>query len=154
MLTEEEISKINTEAKHYPHKKAACIEALKIVQKNKGWVSDENIRDIAQLLEMTTSEVDSVATFYSRIHRKPVGRHVILLCESISCWVMGYEKIYEYISGKLGIHYGETTKDGNFTVLPNPCLGNCDKAPSMIIDETLYDSLTIEKVDEILKNLN
>ncbi len=151
MLTEEQIVKINKEAKHYPHKKAACIEALKIVQKNKGWVPDENIADIAQLLDMSSSEVDSVATFYNRIHRKPVGKHVILLCESVSCWVMGYEGIYEHISGKLGIQYGETTTDGKFTLLPNPCLGNCDKAPTMIIDETTYDTLTNEKVDTILK---
>lgn len=154
MLTEQEISKITKEAKHFPYKKAACIEALKIVQNNRGWMSNENILDIAQLLEMTPSEVDSVATFYNRIHRKPVGKHVILLCESVSCWIMGYEKIYEYISEKLGIHYGETTSDGKFTILPNPCLGNCDKAPTMIIDEITYDSLTIEKVDLILQTLN
>ena len=154
MLAEQEIHDIKEEIHHYPHRSAACIEALKIVQKNHRWVSDEHVKDIAELLEMSASEVDSIATFYNRIHRKPVGEHVILLCESVTCWVMGYETIMEYLSEKLEIKYGETTKDGKFTMLPNPCLGNCDKAPCMIIDDKTYDLLTPEKVDEILKTIN
>lgn len=152
MLSKEEIDNINKEIHHYPVKSAACIEALKIVQNKQRWVSDESISEIAKLLEMSPAEVDSVATFYSRINRKPVGEHLILLCESITCWVMGYESILEYMTAKLGIKYGETTTDGKFTILPNPCLGNCDKSPCMIIDDKTYDELTPEKIDNILKN--
>jgi len=94
--------------------------------------------------------LDSVATFYNLIFRKPVGRHIILLCDSISCWVMGYENIKEQLSAKLKIGYGETTIDGKFTLLPNPCLGTCDCAPALMIDKDLYRNLTVERLDEIL----
>lgn len=152
MLTEKEKQEINEEIKMYPVKSAACIEALKIVQKNRHWISDESVTDVAEILDMSVAEVDSVATFYNMIFRKPVGRNIIFLCESISCYIMGFETIYEYISKKLGIKFGETTADGRFTLLPNPCLGNCDIAPSMIVNEDLHNKLTVEKIDKILES--
>jgi NADH-quinone oxidoreductase subunit E len=91
-----------------------------------------------------------VATFYNLIFRKPVGRHVILLCDSISCWVMGYETIRGYLQEKLGIQYGETTPDGRFTLLPNCCLGTCDCAPALMIGNDLYRNLTVDQLEEIL----
>ena len=151
MLTEEELKEINEHVKQYPHKRAACIEALKVVQKKRRWISDESLNDIAEVLEMTSDELDSVATFYNLVFRKPVGRHVILICDSISCWVMGFEKILEHIQNKLGIKYGETTKDDRFTLLPIPCLGTCDHAPALMIDNDLYRDLTIDKIDKILE---
>jgi NADH-quinone oxidoreductase subunit E len=150
MLPKKIKTEIEIEAGHYPLKSAACIDALKIVQQHNRWVSDENIKEIASILDMSPAEVDSVATFYNRIYRKPVGEHVILLCDSISCWVMGYEDIYKYISVKLGVKLGETTTDGKFTLLPNCCLGNCDKSPCMIIDDKTYGNLTNEKIEKIL----
>jgi NADH-quinone oxidoreductase subunit E len=113
-------------------------------------VSDESVRDIAGVLNISNEEVDSVATFYSRIYRKPVGRNVILVCDSVSCMVMGYQNIYDYLSGKLGIRFGETTSDGRFTLLPNSCLGDCDHAPVMMINNDHYNELTVEKVDKLL----
>jgi len=142
---------INLEISHLPHKSAACIEALKIVQQERGWVSDESIKLIADHLEISSEEVDSVATFYNLIFRKPVGRHVILLCDSISCWVVGYEKIRDHLKVKLGIDWGGTTEDDRFTLLPIPCLGTCDHAPAMMIDSDLHRDLSVEKIDEILK---
>lgn len=150
MLTTKERTEIEKELQHVPHKSAACIEALRIIQKYRRWVSDDAVTDIAQVLEMTSDEVDSVATFYNLIFRKPVGKHIILICDSISCWVMGYDHIRQHISERLGIQLGETTKDGLFTFLPIPCLGNCDHAPSMMIDNDLYSDLTREKIDSIL----
>ena len=150
MLSEEEKKEILTEAKHYPYPAAACIDALKIVQHHRGWVSDESVKDIGQILGISNEEVDSVATFYSRIYRKPVGRNIILVCDSVSCMVMGYEKIYDYLSKKLGISFGETTSDGRFTLLPNSCLGDCDHAPAMMINNDHYNKITVEKVDELL----
>lgn len=150
MLTEDEIREIEAEVKHCVHRQAACIEALKIVQRHRGWISDE-IEEIAALLKMTAEELESVATFYNLVFRKPVGRHVILVCDTVSCWVMGYEHIREYLSGKLGIRLGETTADGRFTMLPVPCLGACDRAPVMMIDDELHTDLNPEKIDEILK---
>ncbi len=151
MLSEKEIKEIEEHFAHYPRKQAAVIEALKVVQSHRGYVSDENVLDIAHLLEMTPEEVDSVATFYNLIFRKPVGEHVILMCDSISCWIMGYENLKDHLSRKLGIDIGQTTKDNRFTLLTIPCLGACDRAPAMMVDNELYGNLTPEKIDEILE---
>jgi NADH-quinone oxidoreductase subunit E len=150
MLSEEEIKEIQEEIKQYPYPAVACIDALKIVQHHRGWVSDESVKDIAELLKISNEEVDGVATFYSRIYRKPIGRNVILICDSVSCMVMGYQSIYEYISKKLGISFGETTNDRRFTLLPNSCLGDCDNAPAMMINNDHYNRLTIAGIDELL----
>jgi NADH-quinone oxidoreductase subunit E len=150
MLTAEEKGKIEKEIGLVPIKKAACIEALKIVQQHRGWISDDSLKDVAEAMEMSPAELDSVATFYNLIFRKPVGRHVILVCDSISCWVMGYETIRDQLSERLGIKYGETTTDGRFTLLPNACLGTCDCAPALMIGNDLYRNLTIDQLDGIL----
>jgi NADH-quinone oxidoreductase subunit E len=151
MLTEKEIYEIELEIKLFPAKSAACIEALKIVQEYRGWVSDESVKDIANFLEMSLEEVDGVATFYNMIFRKPVGRNIILVCDSISCFIMGYESIYQHLSKKLNIKFGETTADKRFTLLPNPCLGDCDHAPAMMINKDHYNKLKPELLDEILE---
>ena len=151
MLSNREKEEIHEESKLYPYPAAACIDALKIVQQHRGWISDEAIEDIASELNMSAEDVDSVATFYTRIYRKPVGRNIILICDSISCMIMGYESIYEYISKKLGIAFGETTGDGRFTLLPNSCLGDCDHAPAMMINDDHYNKLSTGQIDEILE---
>ena len=151
MLTIEEKEEIERAVSQVPVKKAAGVEALKIVQERRRWISDESLHDIATMLDMTAEELDSVATFYNLIFRKPVGRHIVLLCDSISCWVMGYEKIREELEQRLGIQYGETTADGRYTLLPNCCLGTCDCAPALMIDHDLYRNITSAQLDEILK---
>jgi NADH-quinone oxidoreductase subunit E len=151
MLTEEEIKEINEEIKQYPYPAVACIDALKIVQKHRGWVSDESVKDIAQLLNISNEEVDGVATFYSRLYRKPVGRNIILICDSVSCMIMGYESLYNYISKKLGITFGGTSEDGRYTLLPISCLGDCDNAPAMMINNDHFNRLTTDKIDELLE---
>jgi NADH-quinone oxidoreductase subunit E len=151
MLSEEEKTEILKEVKQYPYPSAACIDALKIVQEHRGWVSDEAVKDIAQFLHLSNEDVDGVATFYSRIYRKPVGRNIILICDGISCMIMGYETIYEYISKKLSIQFGQTTSDNRYTLLPVSCLGDCDHAPAMMINNDHFNKLTLDKVDEILE---
>ena len=151
MLSEEEKTEILKETKLYPYPSAACIDALKIVQQSRGWVSDEAVKEIAQFLDMSNEDVDGVATFYSRIYRKPVGRNVILLCDGVSCMIMGYESILEHISKKLDISFGQTTPDNRYTLLPISCLGDCDHAPAMMINNDHYNKLTMDKVDEILE---
>ena len=152
MLSAEQRLEIEAEFPKYAQKSAVCIEAMKIVQRHKGWVSDESIQDIAELLEMTPAEVDSVATFYNLIFRRPVGRHVILICDSISCWIMGAERVSERLTARLGIKPGETTADGHFTLLPIVCLGTCDHAPALMIDDDLYRDVDPQKIDDLLNN--
>lgn len=151
MLSPEERKEIEAELPRYATKQAVCIDALKIVQRHRRWISDESIRDIAELLEMSPDDLDSVATFYNLIYRKPVGRHVILLCNSVSCWIMGYEQLRRRLSERLGIQFGETTPDGKFTLLPIVCLGTCDHAPALMIDNDLHRDLTPESVDGLLE---
>ena len=151
MLTEKEIHEIDHELAIYPIKSGACIDALKIVQEHRGWVSDESIKDIAAKLETSAEDVDGVATFYTMIFRKPVARNIIYVCNSVTCYMMGYESIYQYISKKLGVKWGETTADQRFTLLPNPCLGDCDHAPALMVNKDHYNRLKPEMIDEILE---
>ena len=152
MLTDEEIYEIETEAARYPKREAVCIDALKIVQRHRGWVSDQSVRDIAEHLGMSATDVDSIATFYNLIFRKPVGRHVVMVCDSVSCWIMGYDRVREHLQERLGIEHGETTSDNCFTMLPIVCLGCCDHAPAMIVDGDLHSDLTPQKIDSALEN--
>jgi NADH-quinone oxidoreductase subunit E len=150
MLTTQEKKEIEEELGKYVQKRAVGPEALKIVQYHRGWVSDESLTDIARFLDMTEEELDSVATCYNMIFRKPVGKHIILICDSVSCWIMGYEDLFDHLTRRLGITFGQTTSDGLFTLLPVACLGACDHAPAIMIDDTLYVDLTVSKLDGIL----
>lgn len=151
MLTERERQEITAELAHSPSPQAASIEALKIVQRHRRWVSDEALRDVAEALGMTAHELDNVATFYNLIYRRPVGRHVILLCDSVSCWIVGYREIHAALKERLGVDFGGTTEDGRFTLLPMACLGACDHAPVLMIGEDTHRDVTPEGLDEILE---
>jgi NADH-quinone oxidoreductase subunit E len=153
MLVEEERMEIEAELQHYAQKRAVCIDALKIIQRHRGWVSDEGIKDLAAFLEMTPEELDSVATFYNLIFRKPVGKNVILICDSVSCWIMGYDQIRENLTARLRIKLGETSSDGKFTLLPIPCLGACDHAPALMVNDELYQDLDLHKVSQIIESI-
>ena len=151
MLTDEERREIEAEIAHYPNKEAVSIDALKIVQRHRGWISDESLRDIAEILEMSVDELDGVATFYNLIFRKPVGRHVMMVCDSVSCWLTGYDSVCNDIKKRLGIRLGETTADGRFTLLPIVCLGACDRAPVMMVDDDLHSDLVPQKIESVLE---
>lgn len=150
MLTGEERREIETKLAAYPNKQAMSIEAMLIVQRHHGWVSDQSLRDLSELLGLSAANLDGVATFYNLIRRKPVGRHVALLCDSVSCWIMGCERVRDRLCGNLGTKLGGTTADGRFTVLPIVCLGACDHAPAMMIDGTLYEDLDDHRIEEII----
>lgn len=150
MLTETERRAIEQIVLHYPDKRAACIEALKIVQEHRHWVSDESVKDLAELLGMTVDELDGVATFYNLIFRKPVGRHVILVCNSISCWIREGDELRQQLESRLGVRPGETTPEGRMTLLPIVCLGACDHAPAFMVDDDLYGNVAPEQLDSIL----
>lgn len=151
-LLPSEIEAIRAEAGHYKDSSAASIEALKIVQKNRGWISNESLKAIAALLGMAPAELDGVATFYNLIYRRPVGENVIHYCNSASCWMLGAEKVREQFCERLGIELGETTKDGKFTLLPIVCLGACDHAPVVMIGESTHFDVDEAQVDRILES--
>jgi NADH-quinone oxidoreductase subunit E len=153
MLTDAERHEIEAELAHYENNaEAVAIEAMKIVQNHRGWLSDEALQDISELIGISVHDLDSVATFYNLLYRQPVGRHVIHVCDSISCWLMGYPGLRDHLMNRLDIKYGETTPDGKYTLLPIVCLGDCDNAPAMMIDADLHRNLTPEKIDAILES--
>jgi NADH-quinone oxidoreductase subunit E len=131
-------------------RRAACIDAMMAVQAHRGWLSDETVDELAEYLRMTPAELDSVATFYNLIFRQPVGRHVILVCDSVSCWLLDYETLLDRLKSHLGIEVGGTTSDSRFTLLTSVCLGACDRAPVMMIDGKLFGNLTPQSIDAIL----
>ena len=151
MLSPEERQEIEAELRHYPYKQAVSIDAMKIVQRHRGWVSDESLKDIAEFLDMSTDDLDGVATFYNLIFRKPVGRHVIMFCDSVSCWIMGCDRIRERLCSHLKIKPGQMTADGRFTLLPVVCLGACDHAPVLMVDDHLQQDLSLDRLDGLLE---
>lgn len=150
MLTDDERREIEAEMTRYPTRQAVCVDAMKIVQRHRGWVSDESLHDVAALLDMTVDELDGVATFYNLIFRQPVGRHVILVCNSVTCWMLGADRVREQLSTASGAGVGATSSDGRFTLLPIVCLGACDHAPTMMIDRDLHAKVDPTRVGELL----
>ena len=148
----EEIRAVEALCRRYENRRAACIEALKLVQRRHRWVSDDRLRQLAGLLDMTADELEGVATFYNLVFRRPVGRHVILLCDSVSCWIMGHDSLVAHLKQRLGIRPGETTADGRFTLLSIVCLGHCEHAPAMMIDDDVYGDLNPAAVDAALES--
>jgi len=149
VLSDEEVREIEAECAHLPDRKSAAIDAMMIVQRHRGWVSDESLGAIAHLLGMSVENLDSIATFYNLIFRRPVGRHVVMVCDSVSCYVMGADPLRKQIEAHLGIGLGQTTADGRFTLLPIVCLGACDKAPTMMIGDDLVENVRAESLEEI-----
>jgi NADH-quinone oxidoreductase subunit E len=154
MLSEQEKLEIDEIVRHVFTKRASCIEALKVVQKHRRWISDESLEDVARNLDMTTAEIESVATYYNLLFRKPVGEHVILACDSISCFLTGGESVMDHLKHRLGIEPGLTTPDERFTLLPTSCLGHCEQGPAMMIDGKIVGNLTEEKIDRILSDID
>jgi NADH-quinone oxidoreductase subunit E len=152
MLTAEEKSEIDHEILKFPVRRSACLEALAVVQKHRGWVSDDALKIVAEYVGMSATELDGIATFYNLIYRKPVGKKVVRICDSVSCFIMGYDKIRAKVESELGIKLGQTTPDQEFTLLPTPCLGTCDRAPALMINDALHRNLTEDNVAQILRH--
>lgn len=146
LLTAEEVEAIEHEVSRLPCRSGAAIDALLIVQRARGWISDESLTAISRQLDMSVDELDSIATFYNGIYRRPVGEKVILLCDSVTCWICGCDAIRNNLEDTLGIGMGETTRDGKYTLLTVPCLGACDRAPVMMVGDELWTHLDDDKI--------
>lgn len=151
VLSETERSAIEHEMHHYEDPRAASIEALKIVQKARGWVPDGACDAIGAILGIPASDVEGVATFYSQIFRVPVGRHIIRVCDSMTCYIGGHESVLDSIKNEIGIEPGQTTADNRFTLIPVCCLGNCDKAPALMIDDDTFGDVQSGGVAQLLE---
>ena len=142
-------------AKYPPERKrSAILPIMFIVQRERGWIDPAGVNYIAKKLDLEISDVWEVGTFYSMINMRPVGKHHIQICKTLSCKIMGEPKITEHVCKRLGIHAGETTPDGKFTISMVECLGSCGTAPMFQVGFDYYENLTIEKVDELLDKLS
>lgn len=130
--------------------RSALIPLLMLVQRERGWVDNPGVNFLAKFLNLEVTDVWETATFYSMFNLRQVGRNHIQICKTLSCRIMGEPDITEHVCSKLGIHPGETTDDGKFTVTMVECLGSCGTAPMMQIGFDYHEDLTAEKVDKIL----
>ena len=139
--------------RHYPHKKAAIGDVLHLAQKHFGYINPEVELYVAELLGLPAAYVHQVVTFYSMYLEKPVGKYLIMLCDNVSCLLCGAGDLLASIREKLEIAPGETTADGKFTLWSVECLGACELAPAVMINEKLHGNLTPEKLDRLLDSL-
>ena len=136
----------------YPTKRAALLPALWIVQEAHGWISDQAMVEVAQALDLTAAYVKGVVTFYTMYHQHPVGRHFVQVCTTTPCGLCGAEGVVEAFLGHTGCRdLGATSPDGRFTVVEVECLGACGFATPVLIDDDFIESVTPEKVPELLK---
>lgn len=150
VFSHEDRSAIAAMAAQGPAPRAAAIDALRFFQTRHGYVSDSALQALAAALDMPAAALDEVATFYNLIFRQPVGQHVIMLCDSVTCWMLGRDKLQTRIFDRLGIAPGETSKDGRFSLLPIVCLGACDKAPALLMDGALHGNVDEVALDTLL----
>src|SRR5260221_4865342 len=130
--------------------RSALIPLLMLVQRERGWIDNPGVNFLAGFLDLEVTDVWETATFYSMFNLRPVGRHHLQICKTLSCKITGEHEITDHICSKLGIHPGETTRDGKFTVTLVECLGSCGTAPMMQVGFDYHENLTTEKVDRIL----
>lgn len=135
------------------HPRGAAVAALRLVQARLGWISTAHLNEVAGLLGMSADDLDGVATYFNLLFRRPVGRHVIMLCDSVSCWIMGREPLCAHLCRTLGIKPGETTADNAITLLPTVCIGHCDHAPAMLVDSILHGDVDTAILDHLIDTL-
>jgi len=154
-LNAEQNQKLEQILSRYPNKMAACIPVLHLCQDANGaWVSEAVIEFVATKLDLPTAHVKGVVTFYTLFNQKPVGKHQVWVCRTLSCALRGSDQILAHCEKRLGCHVGETSKDGKVTLRTAECLASCGTAPMMQVDKTFHENLTLEQVDRILDSLS
>jgi NADH-quinone oxidoreductase subunit E len=138
----------------YPTRQAALLPVLWVAQETWGWISKESAEEVARILELPASHVDGVLTFYTMYNLQPVGKNLLQVCTSISCHLAGAEALVAHCGKRLGIGLEETTKDGKFTLVEVECIAGCDRAPSLMVNDTYYEPMDEKKLDQLLDRLS
>lgn len=150
----EELNQIEKIKSKYPSTQSAVMDVLWLAQKKWGWISPEVIEYVAHLLNVPSSTVEGVVSFYTMYFKKPMGRHHIQVCTNVSCMLLGGENIYEYVKEKLGIGNLETTADGKFSLEEVECMGACGESPMIAVNEDYYYNMDKEKIDKLFDELS
>lgn len=154
MLSDQLKSQIQTLITRYPDRRSVIMPALHLIQRDCGWLPDEAVQDLSDLLGYSTTEINSVATFYTMYAREKRGKHTLYFCTDLPCALRGADELMEHIEHRLGCKAGQTSPDGKVTLKDAECLGGCDHAPVALVDgEEHVQDLTKEKVDELLDRL-
>jgi NADH-quinone oxidoreductase E subunit len=140
VFTPERRAKLDGILTKYPpdRRRSAVLAALYLVQEQQGYLTANGMRHVAEIVDLTPAEVDDVATYYVMFHKAPVGKYVLQVCRTLSCALMGAERVTEALSDKLGIKVGETDASGMFTLQEFECLGACDRAPVVMVNNELW----------------
>lgn len=155
MLSDDQIERIKEEQDSFPHPKTGIIHALFIAQEEKNYIEEEDVEQMASVMDIDASEIWSVASFYTMINQEPTGQFELQVCDNLPCLVEGAAEIVDHLENRLGIEDGETTPDENFTLETVECLGSCGTGPlCQVNDGPYHENLTVEKVDELLDSLN
>ncbi len=147
------LQKINDIISKHETQQSALIPVLREVQDNFGWLSPQSMEEVAVILDLPPTGVQNVATFYTMFFTEPAGKHIVWVCRTLSCALKGAEHIEHHLCEKLNLNTGDTTEDGSITLMEAECLASCGTAPAMLVDDTLYENLTREKVDNIIDSL-
>jgi NADH-quinone oxidoreductase subunit E len=153
-FSEEAMRRYKEIVSHYPEKRAALIPVLALAQREFGWISDEVAEYVGGLMDYPPSDVLSTATFYTMLHKKPVGRHHLEICRNVSCWLMGTYACVDEMKRRLGVEAGQVTPDGKFSWNLTECLGSCGTAPAMQVGDRYFESLTPASITEIIEKLS
>ena len=153
MLSESTHQQIQLLIGKYPKRRSALIPSLQLAQKETGYLTSDAMQEIAGIFELSPNEVYEVASFYTMLYKKPVGKYVIQVCTNISCMLCNAEQIVDHLTKRLGINFGETSPDKKYTLVEVECLGSCGTSPVVQINEDYYEDLTPEKLDRILDSL-
>jgi NADH-quinone oxidoreductase subunit E len=145
--------KLNAIVSKSETKRSALIPVLREIQNEYGYLSAQSMEEAANMLGISPSSVQNVATFYTMFFTEPAGKHIVWVCRTLSCALRGAEHVEHHMCEKLGIKTGETTPDGKITLMEAECLASCGTAPVMLVDNTLEENLTKARVDQVIQDL-
>ncbi|HEY7417798.1 MAG TPA: NADH-quinone oxidoreductase subunit NuoE [Ktedonobacteraceae bacterium] len=154
MISEQARQRMRDLAARYPVARSAVMPALYIAQQEEGYITKDALEAVAETIGITVDDVESVATFYTMYHQQMPGKKIIKVCNSISCYLRNCDALVEHLEQRLGIKRGETTPDGNYTLLTAECLASCASAPAMQVNNEFVENVTLEKADALIDELD
>ena len=154
MISEQAKQRMRELASRYPMARSAVMPSLHIAQQEEGYITDEGLRAVAEAINLTVADVESVATFYTMYYQKPQGKKIINVCTSISCYLRNCDSLVSHLEKRLGIKRGETTADGNYTLNTVECIASCSSAPALQVNGEFYENLTQESADALIDQLD
>src|SRR5947209_17385551 len=154
MISEQAKQRMRDIAARYPVARSAVMPALYIAQQEEGYITQDGLQAVAEAIGLTVDDVESVSTFYTMYYQQQPGKKVIKVCTSISCYLRNCDTLVEHLEKRLGIKRGETTPDGNYTLMTVECLASCTTAPVLQVNDEFVENVTLEQADALIDELD